>query len=104
MKTAADIWEQKRGTPNEITRLFIAMTRAAGLKVSAMIVTERDKRMLNANYLHWDQLTDEIAIVQLGGKDVYFDPGSDIAITASCTGSTRRCWESARRRAAHRRC
>lgn len=75
VKTAADIWEQKRGAPNEITRLFIAMTRAAGLKVAAMIVTERDQRVLNANYLHWDQLTDEIAIVTVGGKEVYFDPG-----------------------------
>jgi len=75
VKTAADIWAQKRGTPNEITRLFIAMTRAAGMKASAMIVTERDKRVLNANYLHWDQLTDEIAIVTVGGKEMYFDPG-----------------------------
>lgn len=75
VKTAADIWDQKRGSPNEITRLFIAMARAAGLKASAMIVTERDKRMLNANYLDWNQLTDEIAIVNVGGKDMFFDPG-----------------------------
>lgn len=73
--TAADVWAQKRGTPNEITRLFVAMARAAGLNASAMIVTERDQRMLNANYLQWNQLTDEIAIVSVGGKDVFFDPG-----------------------------
>lgn len=75
VKTAADIWEQKRGTPNEITRLFIALVRAAGMKASAMIVTERNERMLNLNYLQWNQLTDEIAIVTVDGKDVYFDPG-----------------------------
>ena len=75
VKTAADIWAQKRGTPNEIARLFLAMTRAAGLKASAMIVTERDERVLNANYLHWEQLTDEIAIVTVEGKEMYFDPG-----------------------------
>ncbi len=75
MKTAADIWDQKRGSPNEINRLFIAMARASELKASAMIVTERDRRILNVNYLHWDQLTDEIAIVNVDGKDVYFDPG-----------------------------
>jgi len=74
-KTAADIWDQKRGTPNEITRLFIAMARAAGVKASAMIVTQRDVRILNPNYLSWDQLTDEIAIVNLDGKDIYLDPG-----------------------------
>jgi hypothetical protein len=75
LKTAADIWTQKRGSPNEITRLFIAMARAAGMKASAMIVTKRDRRMLNPSYLSWSQLTDEIAIVAVDGKDVYFDPG-----------------------------
>jgi len=74
-KTAADIWDQKRGTPNEITGLFVAMARAAGFKASAMAVTQRDERILNANYLYWGQLTDEIAIVTVDGKEVYFDPG-----------------------------
>ncbi len=73
--TAADVWSEKRGTPNQITRLFIAMARAAGMNAYAMAVTERDKSVLNANYLNWHQLTDEIAIVAVGGKEVYFDPG-----------------------------
>jgi hypothetical protein len=75
VKTAADIWANKRGDSNQITRLFIAMARAAGLKASAMIVTERNQNMLNLGYLHWDQLSDEIAIVNVGGKEEYFDPG-----------------------------
>ena len=75
VKTAADIWEQKRGSDDEITRLFISMARAAGLKAAAAIVTERDRNLLNTGYLYWGQLEDEIAIVNLGGKDVYFDPG-----------------------------
>jgi len=75
VKTAADIWEQKRGTPNEITRLFIAMVRSAGLRASAMIVTERDKAILNPNWLNWHQLTDEIAIVTANGQEIYLDPG-----------------------------
>jgi hypothetical protein len=74
-KTAADIWDQKRGTPVEIARLFTAMARAAGLKVSEMAVTRRDERMLNANYLYWGQMNNEIAIVNIGGKDVFLDPG-----------------------------
>lgn len=75
VKTAADIWAQKRGSDDELTRLFIAMARAAGLKTQAMIVTERDRALLNTGYLDWDQLEDEIAIVNVGGKEVYFDPG-----------------------------
>jgi Domain of Unknown Function with PDB structure (DUF3857) len=74
-KTAGDIWAQKRGTQKEITRLFIAMARAAGFKAYDMAVTRRNERILNGKYLYWGQLTDEIAIVNAGGKDVYFDPG-----------------------------
>ena len=74
-KTAADIWEQKRGSDDEIARLFISMARAAGFKAYAMAVTERDRNALNPGYLNWGQFEDEIAIVNVGGKDVFFDPG-----------------------------
>jgi Domain of Unknown Function with PDB structure (DUF3857)/Transglutaminase-like superfamily len=74
-KNAADIWDQKRGTGNEIALLFIAMARAAGLKAYAMIVTSRDEALLSEGYLSWGQLTDDIAIVNVGGKDIYLDPG-----------------------------
>jgi hypothetical protein len=75
VRTAADIWAQKRGSDDEITRLFIAMARAAGMKAYAMAVTERQKNLFNSGYLDWGQFEDEIAIVNTGGKDVYFDPG-----------------------------
>lgn len=51
------------------------MARAAGFKASAMIVTERNRSLLNTGYLEWSQLEDEIAIVTVGGKEMYFDPG-----------------------------
>jgi len=75
VKNAADIWDEKRGDGNEITRLFIAMARAAGMKAYAMIVTSRNQSLLNRGYLYWGQLGDEIAIVNVGGKEEYFDPG-----------------------------
>jgi hypothetical protein len=75
VKNADDIWQQKRGNNDEITRLFIALVRSAGLKAYGMIVVNRDQNVFQPAYLHWSQLDDEIAIVSLGGKDVYFDPG-----------------------------
>jgi hypothetical protein len=73
--TAADIWANKRGDSNQITRLFIAMARSAGLKAYDAITTRRDQTILNVGYLNWGQLSDEVAIVNMGGRDVYFDPG-----------------------------
>src|SRR5271165_68008 len=75
VKHAEDIWEQKRGTDDEITRLFIAMVRAAGLKAYGMIVVNRDQNIFQQAYLDWNQLDDELAIVSIGGKEMYFDPG-----------------------------
>jgi hypothetical protein len=75
VNTVEDVWQQKRGNSDEITRLFIAMVRAAGLKAYAMIVVDRDQNIFQTQYLDWDQLDDELAIVAIGGKEVYFDPG-----------------------------
>jgi Domain of Unknown Function with PDB structure (DUF3857)/Transglutaminase-like superfamily len=79
VKNADDIWEQKRGSEDAITRLFIALCRAAGLKVYAMIVVNRDRNVLQPLYLEWGQLDDELAIVSIGGKEEFFDPGQRYA-------------------------
>jgi hypothetical protein len=74
VKTVADIWSDKRGNGNEIALLFLAMVRAAGLKAYAMATTNRSNWIMNANILDWSQLTDDLVIVNLDGKDIYFDP------------------------------
>ncbi|WP_231581102.1 DUF3857 domain-containing transglutaminase family protein [Silvibacterium bohemicum] len=75
VKSADDIWDQKRGSDDEIARLFIALCRAAGLKAYAMIVVNRDRDILQQGYFDWNQLNDELAIVSVGGKELFFDPG-----------------------------
>jgi Transglutaminase-like superfamily len=79
VKTAADIWEQKRGNRDELTQLFVGLTRAAGLKAYVGIVTNRDRNLFLADYLDMGQLDDDIAIVQVDGKDQFFDPGERYA-------------------------
>ena len=83
IKTAADIWVQKRGTRDEITRLFVGLARAAGLKAYVGYVTNRDRNLFVPDYLNMAQLDDEIAIVQVDGKDQYFDPGERYAASGS---------------------
>ena len=75
VKTAEDIWAQQRGNDDEITRLFVAMVRAAGLKTYGASVVNRDENVFVQSYLSWDQMDDELAIVSIDGKEVYFDPG-----------------------------
>jgi hypothetical protein len=42
VKTAEDIWPQQRGSADEITRLFVAMVRAAGLTAYGAAVMNTD--------------------------------------------------------------
>ena len=51
IKTAADIWAQKRGDRDEITRLFVGLARAAGFKAYVGYVTNRDSNLFVPDYL-----------------------------------------------------
>lgn len=79
VKTAIDIWEQKRGNRNEITRLFVGLARGAGFKAYVGFVTNRDRNLFMPAYLSLSQLDDEIAIVEVDAKDQFFDPGERYA-------------------------
>lgn len=75
MNHASDVWQRKRGTPYELTELFIGMARAAGFKAYAMLVPDRTHDMFAPLWLNMGQFDDLIAVVNLDGKDVFFDPG-----------------------------
>ena len=70
-----DILARKRGNGNQLTDLFVAMARAAGLKAYLAVVTNRSEKLFYASYLNMRQLDDYLAIVDVDGKDQYFDPG-----------------------------
>jgi hypothetical protein len=76
VQTTDDIWTRKRGNDDQLTALFVAMARAAGMKAYLADVTNRDRSLFLKNFLNMNQLDDAIAIVNVDGKEQYFDPGS----------------------------
>ncbi len=72
---AEDVWNQKSGSDDELALLYVALCRAAGLKAYAARIVDRSQRNFDADYLSMRQLDDNIAIVSLGGKEVFLDPG-----------------------------
>ncbi len=76
IRTTDDIWTRKRGSDDQLTELFVAMARAAGMKAYLVAVTSRDKSLFFPSYLSLSQLNDYVAIVNLDGKEQYFDPGA----------------------------
>lgn len=74
-RRAEDTWNQKSGTSQDITLLYLAMLRAAGIPAYDMRVVNRDIGVFAPGYLNFDQLDDDIIIASIGGKDVVLDPG-----------------------------
>jgi hypothetical protein len=72
---AEDVWKQQSGSGDDIALLYIALGRAAGLKVYPAQVVNRDRAIFDTRYLSVRQLNDYLAIVVLDGKEVYLDPG-----------------------------
>ena len=76
IRSTDDIWTRKRGSSDQIAALFVAMARAGGMKAYLMAVTNRDRSVFLQNFLAVYQLDDDIAIVNVDGKEHFFDPGS----------------------------
>jgi hypothetical protein len=75
IKNAEDVWTQKSGSDDEIAMLYVALARAAGLKVWPMEVVDRNRVLFDPSYFTVRQLDDYIAIVEVDGKEVFLDPG-----------------------------
>jgi hypothetical protein len=71
-----DALRQKSGDHDELNRLFVAMVRAAGIPAWLMRVPDRENMIFVQQYMSTQQFDAEIAIVQLGDKETFFDPGS----------------------------
>jgi len=76
VSTAVDVLALKRGSSTQLTELFIAMARAAGMKAYAMYVPDRSKDLFTPQWLSFSQFDDVIAVVNVGGKEQFFDPGA----------------------------
>jgi transglutaminase-like putative cysteine protease len=79
IKSASDVLALKRGSPDELAMLFLALARAAGFHAEAMAVVNRSRDFFQQNYLNGDQLDDLIIFVTVDGKERVFDPGERYA-------------------------
>lgn len=75
LKNAEIVWQQKSGSGDDLTLLYVALARAAGLTAYPMQVVDRSRAIFDPNWLSLNQLDDYVAVVVLGGKEVFVDPG-----------------------------
>ncbi len=74
-KRAEDTWAQKSGTSEDISLLYIAMLRAAGLTAYDMKLVNREEGIFDVGYLNFDQLDDDVVVLATGGQEILLDPG-----------------------------
>lgn len=70
-----DVFKHERGSSRELTELFIGMARAAGFEADAMLVPDRSTELFIPQWLSMSQFDALIAVVNVDGKDQFFDPG-----------------------------
>jgi transglutaminase-like putative cysteine protease len=75
-KSADEVLTMSRGNNDQITDLFVAMVRAAGMTAYVMRVSNRDQYIFDPSDPNIGQLDDNIAIVEVGGKELFLDPGT----------------------------
>jgi len=71
-----DVLSRGYGSNREITLLFVAMARAAGLDASVVRVSDRRTRFFVNTWTSMQQLNGMIALVNLNGNDIYLEPGT----------------------------
>ncbi len=77
-RTVDDVLEKNEGYRDEIARLFWAMARAANLQAFVMRVADRDEYFFQQNVPNPSQLTSEIVIVTVDGKEIFLDPATPL--------------------------
>lgn len=75
-RTVDDVLKANEGYRDEIARLYWAMARAANLEAYMMRVSDRDEYFFQENVPNSSQLTSEIVIVMVDGKEIFVDPGT----------------------------
>jgi hypothetical protein len=75
-RTVDDLLKANEGYRDEIARLYWAMARAANLEAYMMRVSDRDEYFFQENTPNSSQLTSEIVIVMVDGKEIFLDPGT----------------------------
>jgi hypothetical protein len=73
---AGDVWQKGYGDNLQITQLYLALVRAAGIDADPVLIATRDRYFFNKGLMNAGQLNGTLVAVKIDGKDVFLDPGT----------------------------
>lgn len=71
-----DVWKRGYGRGDELTWLFLALSRSAGLDAYPVYASDRRNYFFSPVAMDPTKLDANVVLVKLNGKDLYFDPGA----------------------------
>jgi len=71
-----DVWKRGYGDGAQLTWLYLALARAAGLEANGVMVSDRGNYFLNPKLMNSTKLNQNVVLLRLKGQDVYCDPGA----------------------------
>ena len=78
-RNAEDVWRNGGGEGWELTWLYLALTKAAGIEAYPVFVSTRNEYIFQPKAMNARQLNSNVVMLKLDGKPVYCDPGSALA-------------------------
>lgn len=71
-----DVWKRGYGTGMQLTWLYLALARAAGLEAYPAMVSDRGDYFFNPALLDSGKLNTNVVLLRLNNQDIYCDPGA----------------------------
>lgn len=71
-----DLWKRGYGSGSQLTWLFLGLVRAAGFDAYGVWVSDRRNYFFSPKMMDARKLDQNVVLVKLNGKDLYFDPGA----------------------------
>jgi hypothetical protein len=74
-----DVWKRGYGDGVELTWLYLALVRAAGIESYGVWASDRRNYFFNPKVMDSSKLDTNVVLLKLNGKDVFCDPGHAFA-------------------------
>ncbi len=73
---AESVWKSGYGDEYDLSWLFLGLVRAAGFEAYGVWTSDRSEYFFSPDSMQINKLSQNVVLVKLNGKDLYFDPGA----------------------------
>ena len=74
-----EVWRQGRGDGAQLTWLYLALVKAAGIEAYPVDASARNEYLFLPQLMYASQLNANVVLLKLNGKEVFCDPGTAFA-------------------------